>query len=158
MAIVLRRREDIEKDHLSETCLAAENASALGAEERQNRENRAAFAILAMFGTIINRTHFPMLWWLTYQTFLDNPIWKISLLFTFRSAIKYVLITEYTFRWDLLAFEWHARQLRINTLTENLFWKSTLAVGAQNPNMLVGQTPMCQGGKPSCETLRTCKC
>ena len=49
MAIVLRRREDIEKDHLSETCLAAENASALGAEERQNRENRAAFAILATF-------------------------------------------------------------------------------------------------------------
>ena len=155
MAIVLRRREDIEKDHLSETCLAAENASALGAEERQNRENRAAFAILATFGIIINGTYFSMLWWLTYQTFLDNPIWKISLLFTFRSAIKYVLITEYTFRWDLLAFEWHARQLRINTLTENLFWKSTLAVGAQNPNMLVGQTPMCQGGKPSC---RTCKC
>jgi len=34
---------------------------ALGAEDRQNRENRAAFAILAMFSTIINRTHFPML-------------------------------------------------------------------------------------------------
>jgi len=61
MAIVLRRREDIEKDHLSETCLAAENASALGAEERQNRENRAAFAILATFGIIINGTYFSML-------------------------------------------------------------------------------------------------
>ena len=61
MAIVLRTREDLEKDQFSETCLAAENASALDAKDRQNRENRAAFAILAMFGTIINRTHFPML-------------------------------------------------------------------------------------------------
>ena len=61
MAIVLRTREDLEKDHLSETCLAAENASALDGEDRQNRENRAAFAILAMFGTTINRTNFPML-------------------------------------------------------------------------------------------------
>ena len=61
MAIVLRRREDLEKDHLSETCLAAENASAHGAKDRQNRENREALAILAMFSTIINRTYFSML-------------------------------------------------------------------------------------------------
>ena len=40
MAIVLRTREDLEKDHLSETCLAAENASGLDAEDRENRENR----------------------------------------------------------------------------------------------------------------------
>ena len=40
MAIVLRRREDLAKDHLSETCLAAENASGLDAEDRENRENR----------------------------------------------------------------------------------------------------------------------
>ena len=57
MAIVLRTREDLEKDHLWSL---AENASALGTEDRQNRENRVAFAILAMFGTIMSRTRFPL--------------------------------------------------------------------------------------------------